>query len=63
MLSRPKKDMKNKTGFYDFLYHVDIVELREEGYNIFITGDNGFTAYGIVYKLRASLKYMLKKYR
>lgn len=63
MMEQPNKEIANKTGYYTFLYHGDIMRLREQGYHTYITSDTGFTACCAVYRLKATLNYMLKKYR
>lgn len=44
------------------LYHNQIIEFENKGFKVFILCDNGFTATCIVYKLKATYKYLYKKY-
>jgi hypothetical protein len=44
------------------LYHYEIIELKKEGYKVFILHDNGFTGTCIVYRLKATYKYLYKQY-
>lgn len=44
------------------LYYNQILNLQEQGYKVFILNDNGFIATCIVYKLKATYKYLYNKY-
>lgn len=43
------------------MYHYQLMELVEKGYNYYILSSNDFTANIIFYKKKATLKYILKK--
>lgn len=43
------------------MYHYQLMELIEKGYNYYILSSTNFTANIIIYRRKTTLKYILKK--